>query len=56
LYYSLCLGSANCQISRWEVRIYVDENPTFLKEAWQLIDDTKTVFFMVMVLSQDLSV
>jgi len=31
-YINLCLGSANCQKSRWRVRIYVDGKPTFLKE------------------------
>jgi len=33
VYYTLYLGSPNCQKSRWKVRIYVDEKPTFLKEA-----------------------
>jgi len=32
----LCLGSANCQKSRWKVKIYVDEKSTFLKEACHL--------------------
>jgi len=36
VYYTLCLGSANCQKSCWKVRIYVDEKLTFLKEAMHL--------------------
>jgi len=31
VYYTLHISSANCQKSRWKV--YVDEKPTFLKEA-----------------------
>jgi len=30
VYYTLCLGSVNHQKSRWKVRIYTDEKPTFL--------------------------
>jgi len=29
VYYTLCLGSANCQKSRWKIIIYVDEKPNF---------------------------
>jgi len=28
-YYTLCLDSINWQKSRWKVKIYVDEKPTF---------------------------
>jgi len=37
IYYTLCLGSANCQKSRWKVRLYINEKPTFLKEAYRVI-------------------
>jgi len=36
VYYTLYLSSVNCQKSRWKVRIYGDEKPTFLNEAWQM--------------------
>jgi len=36
VYYTLCLGSANCHKSCCKVRNYVDEKPTFLKEAGHL--------------------
>jgi len=36
VYHTLCLGSVNFQKSLWKAIIYVDEKPTFLKEALHL--------------------
>jgi len=36
VYYTLYLGSANRQKSRWKIRVYIDEKLTFLKEPWYL--------------------
>jgi len=41
MYYTLC--SDDRQKSRWKVKIYADDKPTFLKGAWLLKGSKKTI-------------
>jgi len=42
----------NCQKSRWKVKIYVDEQQTFLKEAWHFNKRVKKKNCMVREVSE----
>jgi len=42
VYYTLCLGSVNCQISRWKIRIYADEKTIFSERGLTLTQWAKS--------------